>query len=58
MRTSTLKGLALVVPMANLLAQTPALQLNTMYRGQDLNFDLNKDGTLDWSEFGEFKKRN
>jgi hypothetical protein len=26
--------------------------------GQDLSFDLNKDGTLDSSEFGEFKKKN
>jgi len=26
--------------------------------GQDLSFDLNKDGTLDSTEFGEFKKRN
>jgi hypothetical protein len=32
MRTSTLKGLIFVVPMASLLAQTPALQLNTMYQ--------------------------
>ena len=26
--------------------------------GQDLTFDLNKDGTLDSAEFGQFKKRN
>jgi hypothetical protein len=26
--------------------------------GQDLSFDLNKDGTLDSAEFGELKKRN
>lgn len=26
--------------------------------GQDLSFDLNKDGTLDSVEFGEFKKKN
>ena len=26
--------------------------------GQDLTFDLNKDGTIDSTEFGEFKKRN
>ena len=26
--------------------------------GQDLTFDLNKDGTIDSAEFGEFKKRN
>jgi hypothetical protein len=32
MRLSILRSLSFVVPMANLLAQTPALQLNTMYQ--------------------------
>src|ERR1700722_12868631 len=32
MRLSIVRGLVFVVPMANLLAQTPALQINTMYQ--------------------------
>jgi len=32
MQLSTLRSLVFVVPMANLLAQTPALQINTMYQ--------------------------